>query len=172
MALRQLEIHQKAWRIYCTRELLLFLAFGGTAALANLLTGWLLYGVGFFPSLPYWCATAIATAVGLIVNFSLNYSFNFEFQLRSVFQQFSTFCLISGSGIVLTSAFSEGLLQLFEQHIGSVIYLYGLHIHSKFIANFIAVGLMPIYSFPAHRSISFNVGIRARLQQLRLLMVG
>src|ERR1700676_3804048 len=54
------------WRTYCSPDLVRSGAFGGAAALANLSTGWLLYGTRLLPGLPYWCATA-AAAIGLVV---------------------------------------------------------------------------------------------------------
>lgn len=160
------------WRFYCPRELFLFIGFGGTAALVNLFSGWLLYGAGLVPGLPYWCATAIAAFLGLFVNFMLNYGFNFGYRERTAIQQFSTFCIVSGFGVVLTSAVSEGLLLLFERLGGPGMALLGLRISAKFAAHLLAVLVVVFYSFPAHKAISFNVGLYARLQQLKLLLAG
>lgn len=154
------------------REFLFFIVFGGIAAIMNLSCGWILYGEGLFPELPYWCATAIAAFCGLIVNFSLNYSFNFKFRRRSAIRQFYTFCVISGVGVVLTSGLSEGFLALCENFAGSGFHIQGARISSKFFAHFLAVGTVVMYSYPAHKTISFNVGLRARLRQLRVLLVG
>jgi putative flippase GtrA len=160
------------WRTYCAPDLFRFLAFGGTAALANLLAGWLLYGAQILPGLPYWGATAAAAAIGLVVNFALNYSFNFTFRERPAIHQFQTFCAIAGLGILLTSAISSGLLALFEGWLGHALALGNLTIRMDFGAHFMAVGLVALYSFPAHKAISFNVGIRARLRQLRACVSG
>src|SRR5207244_1960647 len=143
-----------------------FLAFGGTAALANLLAGWLLYGARLLPGMPYWGATATAAAIGLVVNFALNYSYNFTFRGRPAVHQFQTFCAIAGLGILLTSAISSGLRALIEGWSGPLLVLAGLPIRADFAAHFMAVGLVALYSFPAHKAISFNVGIRVRLRQL------
>jgi putative flippase GtrA len=145
--------------------------FGGTAAFTSLFISWALYGEAWFPSLPYWCATAAAATVGLVVNFVLNYLFNFRFRERTAFQQFWTFCAVSGFGIVLTSFLSESLLLLLQHNIGDNFHLGHVTLPPKFVANFVAVGLVVIYSFPAHRSLSFNVGIGARLRQLIVLLV-
>src|SRR5437762_6418829 len=63
---RLASIGRRLWRTYWTPDLFRFLAFGGTAALANLLAGWLLYGARLLPGIPYWGATATAAAIGLV----------------------------------------------------------------------------------------------------------
>lgn len=148
------------------RELAVFLLFGGLAALTNLLVGWQLYGRGLFPALPYWCATAIAATSGLLVNFGLNYAFNFTFRGRSAFQQFSTFCVVALIGVAITSALSNGTLLLLNALAGPRIDLGGFAVKSTFAAHFTAVGLTVLYSYPAHKLMSFNVGIRAQFQNV------
>ena len=148
------------------RELAAFLLFGGLAAVTNLLVGWQLYGRGLFPALPYWCATGIAATCGLVVNFGLNYAFNFKFRGRSAFRQFSTFCVVALVGVAITSALSSGLLSLLAAWSGPQLRLGSLHVTSAFAAHFAAVGLTVLYSFPAHKCLSFNNGIRARFHHV------
>ena len=149
-------------------ELAAFLLFGGAAALVNLALGWELYGTGLFPQLPYWCATAIAAGGGLLVNFGLNYAFNFKFRDRTAMAQFGTFCVVSLVGIAITSALSAGLLSLFTALAGPALTLGAVTVRSALAAHGCAVGLTVLYSFPAHRAVSFNIGIRAQLARLRL----
>lgn len=151
---------------YCTRELFLYLLFGGLAALASLFAGWVLYEEALFPGLPYWGATTAAATIGLFVNFILNYFFNFKFRERTAFQQFGTFCVVSGFGIILTSFLSEIFFIILKSDIGDSINLGYATLPAKFVANFVAVGFVVLYSFPAHRLVSFNIGIGARLRQL------
>ena len=148
------------------KELAAFLLFGGIAALTNLLVGWQLYGKGLFPALPYWCATGIAASCGLVVNFGLNYAFNFKFRGRSAFSQFSTFCIVALIGVAITSALSYGILSLLNALVGPVLHLGSIPVKSVFAAHFAAVGLTVLYSFPAHKCMSFNAGIRAQVQQV------
>lgn len=148
------------------KELAFFLAFGGLAAVANLFVGWELYGEGRFPALPYWCATAIAAACGLLVNFGLNYSFNFKFRERSALRQFSTFCIVSLVGVAITSALSNTILALLIAWRGPVFHLANADVRSDLAAHICAVGLTVLYSFPAHRCVSFNIGIRAQARRL------
>jgi len=152
--------------VHAARKLAAFLLFGGMAALTNLLVGWQLYGRGLFPALPYWCATAMAAASGLLVNFGLNYAFNFNFRGRSALRQFLTFSIVSLVGVAITSALSYGILSLLNASVGPVLRLGSLSVKSVFAAHFTAVGLTVLYSYPAHKCLSFNVGIRARFQNL------
>lgn len=147
-------------------ELAFFLAFGGFAALVNLLVGWQLYGKGHFPALPYWCATAIAASSGLLVNFTLNYAFNFKFRDRSAFDQFSTFCVVALVGVAITSVLSQAILALLMASIGPAFHLGPIAVRSAFAAHVAAVGLTVLYSFPAHKCMSFNVGIRAQFHNI------
>jgi putative flippase GtrA len=148
------------------KELAVFLVCGGLAALAHLLMGWQLYGTGFFPGLPYWCATAIAASCGLLVNFGLNYSSNFKFRERSALRQFSTFCVVSLVGVAITSALSNTILALVTARRGPIFHLAYMKVRSDLAAHARAVGLTVLYSFPAHRCVSFNIGIRAQARRL------
>lgn len=150
----------------------LYLAFGGLAALVNLLTGWLLYGTGIAPWLPYWCATGIAATVGIAANFSLNYTLNFTFRDRSAFQQFGSFFMISAIGVMLTSALSAAIRAVLLHGFGLELEIAGRQLNTDFAAHVTAVGLVAVYSYPAHLFISFNVGIRARLRQLKTVVAG
>jgi putative flippase GtrA len=156
-------------RLLCSRPVL-FLAFGGAAAIANLATGRILYGPDLGAWIPYWCATAIAAATGLVVNFALNHAFNFRFRHRPAAHQFRTFCAVSGLGILLTSGLSSALRALLESSLGQQFQFLGTTIDADFGGHFLAVGLVAFYSYPAHRFLSFNIGIRARLRQAQHLL--
>jgi len=146
-----------------SRDLLVYLIIGGIAAMANLTAGWVLYhGLAQF-RIPYWSATTAAAVCGLLVNFLLNYCY-FQFGERSALRQFGTFAIVSGFGAILTGASSQALLapaRLILSHQPA-----GMNILPEFLAHVAAVGLVVLYSFPAHRFISFNVGLSARLRQL------
>lgn len=142
-------------------QFMTFLLFGGTAAAVNLAVGWALYGTGRFAALPYWCATAIAAACGLVVNFGLNHAFNFKSQARPALQQFGTFCIVSLVGIALTALMADTILSLLLAWRGPVL---GFGIRSSLAAHVAAVGLTVLYSYPAHKAVSFNIGIRAQFR--------
>jgi putative flippase GtrA len=150
------------------RDFLFFLFFGGIAAAVNLAVGGLLYDI---PALaarcPYWLAVAIGATSGLFVNFLLNYEYNFRFRGRSALAQFRTFCVVAAIGIGLTALISSALLAFLHALGGA-----GPGLHAKllvspdFAAHFCAVGLVTFYSYLAHKSLTFNRGIRHRLRGL------
>jgi putative flippase GtrA len=155
-------------RVVWAREAIMFVLFGATAALTTLSVGYAFYGDGSPVHLPYWGSTGIAAAAGLVVNFALNYTFNFKFRNRSAGQQFMTFCLVAGFGIFLTSALSEIFFYSLETVVVGGVQLGNLTVPTKLAAHVLAVGVVALYSFPAHRLLSFNVGIGARLRQIQV----
>jgi putative flippase GtrA len=98
-------------RIYRSRQFVLFLLFGGSAAIVNLASGWLFYGPTGGP-LPYWAAVTIAAMNGLLVNFTLNYIFNFRYRGRSAVRQLGTFCIVALVGIALTAGLAVTLRKI------------------------------------------------------------
>ena len=167
-AVPAIQPQQSNWRS-TAREIVLYLVFGGLAAIANLAVGWLIYGARIAPGVPYWSATGAAATVGLLTNFGLNYWFNLKFYERSPLQQFGTFLCVSGFGVVLTAALSTFIRAIIHQISGPEIRFGHSVIHAEFAAHFIAVGLTLFYSYPAHKTISFNIGLCARFRQLRAL---
>jgi putative flippase GtrA len=159
-------------RFFFGRDLVIYLVFGGVAAGVNLLAGWLLYGAGLAPFMPYWLATGCAAAIGLVTNFALNHALNFRFRGRPAFDQFRTFCAIAGIGVLLTSLAATLLRSGLQHFVGTELGLGGTAISAKFAAHVAAVGLVVVYSYPAHKAISFNVGLRARLRQFKATMAG
>jgi putative flippase GtrA len=156
-------VRPSAGRARLYQDLANYLVFGGIAAAANLTTGWLLYQECPALGPPYWAATTIAAACGLLVNFALNYSY-FECNERSMLRQFGTFVVVAGIGVVLTGALSQALLV--PSHLILDHHDFGIHVAPKFAAHVTSVGLVVLYSFPANRFISFNVGFSARMRQL------
>ena len=112
----------------------------------------------------------LAAATGMVVNFALNHALNFRFRQRSAARQFQTFCAVSGLGVVLTAGLSSALRALVEGLLGAQFPFLGARVDADFAGHFLAVGLVALYSYPAHRFLSFNIGIRARLRQARRLL--
>ena len=81
-------------------------------------------------------------------------------------QQFWTFCLVSVVGIAITSALSDLTLGLLHALAGTSLELAGIGVPSVFAAHAVAVGVTVLYSFPAHKILSFNVGIRGQLMHV------
>jgi putative flippase GtrA len=152
-----------ATRSRLCQDAIVYLLFGSIAAATTLAVGWVLYQPYAAHHLPYWLTTSLAAACGLLISFLLNYLY-FRFEERSVVHQFGTFAIVSWIGVLLTGALSQALLVPF--HLLLAHQGFGTSVAPKFAAHFTAVALMVLYSFPAHRFISFNVGLRARFDQL------
>lgn len=145
-----------------SRNFLYFIAFGGTAALVNLVCGYLLYSADLFP---YIVSVFIAASAGLLVNFALNYKLNFKYEGRKLSQQFGTFLVVASIGTLLTAVvahFSMQVLLFFE--IEDIV-MVGFAVSAQFVAHIFSVGVITIYSFVAHKYLSFNVGIRNQLRK-------
>lgn len=156
----------RLWRAYLSRQFVIFLAFGGSAAAVNLAVGTALYDHGF-AALPYWVSVLIAATCGLVVNFMLNHLFNFRFRQRSTWEQFRTFTLVAAIGTALTALIADGVLALIgAAGVDSLALPFGRTLSARFLAHFCAVALVTFYSYAAHRYFSFNVGFRVRLRRL------
>lgn len=148
------------FKIFLTRQFLIYLIFGGIAAFVNLLCGYVLYT---YTSLPYMIAVFLAASCGLLINFLLNYFFNFIYRGRSIFSQLATFICIAAFGTLLTALIAGALLHIFDAfHIKIKFYF----INPKFMAQFISVGLVTFYSFIGHKYLSFNEGIIHRCKMV------
>lgn len=152
-------------RAYLSRQFLMFILFGGSAAVVNLASGVLLYGRGD-NLLPYWAAVTIAAMTGLLVNFFLNYFFNFRYRGRSAVGQLSTFCAVAFVGIALTAMMAVFFRDLIGLGRGVTAILTAMGVSPDFVAHLLSVGVVTFYSYAAHRYFTFNVGIRNRTRLL------
>jgi len=152
--------------IYISREFLIFVIFAGVAALTNLIVGSGLYTLAPFKTLlPYWLAVGIGAFSGLVVNFGLNARYNFKAQSRNRLQQFRTFCVIAGIGIVLTVGLSSDLLVLFRRiAFDAALHRVGLNVSLEFASHFLAVGLVGFFSFAGHKFFTFGGGLRVKVR--------
>ncbi|MGC9370878.1 MAG: GtrA family protein [Paracoccaceae bacterium] len=134
-----------------------FILFSGCAAAVNLLAGQLLYGVlGLSEGWRYGFSVAVAFLCGMAVSFVLNRRFTFPPSGREAHREIVDFFLVSVGGLVLTST----LAQLFFFHapgvLRSLAALAPVSPAAETLAHVLAVGLTAIYSFLAHRYISFR----------------
>lgn len=141
---------------FFSRQFAVYLLFGGSAALVNLVCGYLLYT---YTSIPYFMAVFCAGLCGLMVNFLLNYFFNFVYRKRSMFSQLLTFTLVALFGILLTTLLAEIFLYIF---VLLDIQFSRYFLTPKFLSLFLATGLVTIYSFLVHKFFTFNKGILAQ----------
>ena len=140
------------------RQFLLFLAFAGLAALVNVLSRAGLSSVGISFSL----AIAVAYVLGMFVNFTLNKYLNFKSRERSTAAQANTFVVVAMCGLLLVEVIA-GLARWGISRAGIEIPL----VSTETAAHATAVGLVAIYSFLAHRFLTFDRGILLALARLR-----
>ncbi|MBO4313656.1 MAG: GtrA family protein [Desulfovibrio sp.] len=140
---------------FADKQFLLFLLFGGTAAVVSFASGCILYA---WADVPYSLAVFIGSAAAIFVNFFLNYAFNFHYHGRSMAAQFVTFAAVAVFGVFLTAfvaktsltvslwALPEGLFDMLTLEVACHIF---------------SIGVVTFYSFFAHKYMSFNKGILA-----------
>lgn len=152
---------KKLCRAFWSPEFLRFCVFGGLAAVANLVIGYILYSNDV---IPYFYAVLCGSASGLLVNFLCNYYFNFRYRGRTLLRQFSTFFIVAGVGTLLNALIAK-LLLLIGLRLLPVLPLTAqcpwLSAHLEVGCHVLSIGLVTLYSFLGHKYFSFNEGIRA-----------
>lgn len=130
-----------------------FLIFSSLAALVNLSTGYILYGIlGFDTALTYPASVATAFVAGMGVSFILNRKHTFGPSGRPAQEEICDFVIVSLGGIALTTGLAHGFLNLLksaEPALGGAVPL-------EAMAHLMAVGLTAFYSFLAHKHFSFR----------------
>tara|TARA_Y100001968_G_C19020544_1_gene554941 strand:- start:199 stop:648 length:450 start_codon:yes stop_codon:yes gene_type:complete len=139
-------------------QALRYLLFAGTAAITNVISRYILSG---YFSIAYYISISIAYVLGLFVNFFLNSNYNFPKSDRSNKQVLHTFFIIGLGGLILTEFLSHILLHFFEKNFVSY--------NSETIetmAHIVAVGMVFIYSFFAHKYFTYRDGIWKTLKTI------
>ena len=134
-----------------------FLICSGTAALVNIATGQLLYGLlGLSEGWQYSFSVAVAFFMGMVVSFALNRKYTFKPSGRKIRMEGTDFLLVSLGGLLLTT----GIAQLLYFHTGfaslSIFRVLPVSVTPETLAHVAAVGCTAIYSFTAHKYISFR----------------
>lgn len=148
------------FRIFFTKQFLTYIIFGGIAAVVNLICGYILYTYTVFP---YMVAVFLGASCGLLINFLLNYFFNFIYRGRPMLSQLATFTCVAMIGTLLTALIAGMILFIFEILNINIAFMF---VTPKFISQFVSVGLVTLYSFIAHKYLSFNEGIFQRCKTL------
>lgn len=132
----------------------IFLICSGLAALANLSVGFLLYaGLGFDGIVSYPLSIAFAFMIGMSVSFVLNRRFTYPPSHRPKRREVLDFLAVSLVGLFFTTSIAQGL-RLSAASLLGVFSAVGLM--PEFVAHIAAVGVTAIYSFFAHKFISFR----------------
>ena len=114
---------------------------------------------------PLYFALAIVLGglAGLLVNFTLSRRFVFASDSRSARQQLATFALVSLTTIGLRLIVAHALVALFALPAFAAIALLPVPAPAERLAHLGAVGLVTIYSFLAHKHVTFAGGLLSRL---------
>lgn len=126
-----------------------FLLCSGLAAAVNLAVGYLLYaGLGYSEGWQYGLSVAFAFLSGMGVSFILNRRFTFEPSGRLTRSEAIDFFAVSVGGLAITTT----LAQYLRAHMPAL----DPHLPPEALAHVGAVGLTAIYSFLAHKYVSFR----------------
>lgn len=129
-----------------------FLLCSGTAALVNLAAGYLFYGVlGFDGPISYPISVALAFGAGMVVSFVLNRRYTYEASGRHILTELRDFFGVSIGGLVITTSLATIFNAGPAEQVARAIPL-----QPESLAHIAAVGLTAIYSFIAHKRISFR----------------
>ncbi|QGY00196.1 GtrA family protein [Roseovarius faecimaris] len=132
----------------------IFLVCSGCAAAVNICVGFVLYGLlGLDGFITYPISVALAFLAGMSVSFVLNRRFTYPPSGRTRRQELADFTGVSVIGLLLTTGMAHllrwGATDTLEA-IGSGVLM------PETMAHVIAVGLTAIYSFLAHKYVSFR----------------
>jgi putative flippase GtrA len=131
-------------RAFFTRQFMLFVAVGGTAAALN----WLAR-LGFSHWLPFWLAVVLAYGVGMAVAFVLNRIFVFPDSGRSIEAQMRDFVIINVAFFPVVWGVSITLA-------GYVLPWAGVTRWREEIAHAIAIAIPVLATFLLHKFITFK----------------
>lgn len=138
------------------RQIALYGAFSGLAAGVNIGSRYLLSTGG----LSFTWSVILAYGLGMIVNFLLNRHYNFPRGPRAAVHEMSTFLVIAGLGLVITTVVSNLLIPVVQAWPGA--WAAG---EAETVAHVTAVGLTAVYSFGGHKFFTFREGVRAGLSR-------
>lgn len=146
----------------------MFIFCSGTAAAVNLIVGYLLYGVAGFDGVwGYPLSISVAFASGMAVSFVLNRRFTYVRSGRAVGHEMRDFILVSLVGLCLNTGIAWALFLAAED---ALVGLLPARIMPEMAAHLTAVAITAVYSYLAHKWISFgsaNAGWRSRVKTRR-----
>lgn len=148
-------------------QFLSYLVISSIATAINLIVGFSLYGLlGWDRGAEYVFAVALGYIAGMIFNFSLNRRLTFQESDRREVAQIRTFVIVAGVGLALTA----GLASLLRSIITAISTILN---HSDAVpstltrdtlSHILAVAAVAVYSFAAHKWLTFSHGIRFRIR--------
>ncbi len=135
----------------------------------NLAVGSGLYALsGRPPGATYAVCVTIGYVAGMGVNFSLNRLFTFERDRRGSLSQLRTFFVVALFGLVLNVVLASASKAGLELFFGTGPLVPAVRFSDPAtLSQAAAIGVVSIYSFFAHKYLTFAGGIRARLFRAR-----
>ncbi len=127
-----------------------FLAVGGTAAIANYCSGWMMRSL--YPSLLNEVSVVIGYTVGTIISFIFNKLFTFKAVDEKTSVQALKFLVVAFTAALLGAGISRLVLIIFD---GIDISVIDRQIE-KNISHIFAIGITTIYNFLAMKYFSFK----------------
>ena len=139
-----------------------YLVSAGAATCVDVALVQLLLALGFASSPPlYATAIALGAICGMSVNFLVSRRFVFASDQRAPHEQMASFFVISVTTLLLRLAVAFGLVALFALPLFAWIGVLPVDAPFERTAHLGAVGLVTLYSFFAHKHVSFAGGILA-----------
>ena len=134
-----------------------YLLFAGMAALTNIGSRYALSTLFF---INYYISISIAYILGLIVNFTLNRNYNFPKSDRTNNQVLGTFLIVGSGGLIMTEGLSHFFLYLLTNNFATNYSSETI----ETISHIIAVGNVFLYSFFAHKYLTYKGGILSAIK--------
>jgi len=148
------------------RRFLRYLVAAGAASVADLVVAQsLLFFETLQSGLMFAVPVTCGALTGMSVNFILSRAFVFELDQRAAAAQMRSFFVIAFTTLVLRVAVSFLLLAGLTYVIGHWLMQAPIDGAAGRLAQFGAMGIVAIYSFLAHKHISFDGGVRAFLKR-------
>ncbi len=140
-----------------------FLACSGLAAMVNLIVGQVLYGLaGLDDGWQYGFSVALAFISGMAISYVLNRRYTFPPSGRAMHDEITAFFMVSIGGLVLTTGIAQALYSGAAPELVRLARVFSLPLDAETLAHVMAVGITAVYSFLAHKGISFRRAKAAR----------
>lgn len=137
------------------KQFILFVLIAGLAAMINIFLRFIFSNV---VRLEFYLAVSFAYITGMFFNYYFNKRYNFRSGNRNFIREFNTFFIVSAIGLILVNIFSFFFLKLFSK----------IGVNQKYIdtlSHVLAVFLVGMYSFIAHKYLTFQDGIITGLKK-------
>ena len=138
------------------KQFILFFFIAGVAALINIVFRFIFSNV---LNMEFNIAVSISYILGMLFNYTVNKQVNFRSSNRHIIREVYSFFIVSIFGLILVNLFSAVLLNLFTSITTNLKY-------TETYSHILAVGFVGIYSFFAHKYLTFKDGIVIGLKKL------